>query len=123
MPTADAMHAGADVGHVGQLEQALHGAVFAVGPVQHRKHDVEAEAGDHRVVDVVAIRARTRRSIVSSVSSLGMRDQHRFAARPQRRGRRCTRACSMTSAAEIAVGARSAIVQRPSFSMRIGSGS
>ena len=33
------------------------------------------------------------------------------------------RACSMTSAADIAVGAFSASAQRPSFSMRIGTGS
>ena len=33
-------HAGADVGHVGQLQQALHRAVLAVRAVQHRKDDV-----------------------------------------------------------------------------------
>ena len=35
-------HAGADVGHVGQLEQALHRAVLAVRPVQHREDHVDA---------------------------------------------------------------------------------
>jgi len=37
-------HAGPDVGHVGELEQALHGAVLAVGAVEHRKHHVHARA-------------------------------------------------------------------------------
>ena len=32
-------HAGADVGHAGQLEQALHGAVLAHRPVEQRQHD------------------------------------------------------------------------------------
>ena len=41
-------HAGAHVGHGGQFQQALHRAVFAERSVQHREHDVEAEAGDDR---------------------------------------------------------------------------
>ncbi len=40
--------AGADVGHVGELEQALDRAVFAVRSVQHRKDDVEVEARHRR---------------------------------------------------------------------------
>ncbi len=34
-------HAGAHVGHAGQLEEALHGAVLAEGPVQQREDDVD----------------------------------------------------------------------------------
>ena len=40
--------AGADVGHVGEFEQALNRAVFAVRTVEHRKNDVEVEARHRR---------------------------------------------------------------------------
>ena len=46
-------HARADVRQVGELEQALHGAVLAVGTVQQRQHDVDVERA--------ASRARPRR--------------------------------------------------------------
>jgi hypothetical protein len=39
----------AHVGHVGQLEQSLNGAVLAVGPVQHGEDDVQVQAGDDRI--------------------------------------------------------------------------
>ena len=51
-----------------------------------------------------------------------MRHEVRFAPRANR-ACRFEPHCSMTSAAEIAVGALSASVQRPSFSMRMGTGS
>ena len=38
-----AEHAGADVGHVGELQQPLHGAVLAVRAVEHREDHVDAE--------------------------------------------------------------------------------
>ena len=47
--------AGADVGQVGELEQALHRAVFAVGPVEEREHDVDVERAARR-----ELRARRR---------------------------------------------------------------
>ena len=43
MHSADARTPDADVGHVEQLEQALHRAVLAERAVQHREHDVGAE--------------------------------------------------------------------------------
>ena len=36
-------HARADVRQVGELEQALHGAVLPVGTVEQREHDVDVE--------------------------------------------------------------------------------
>ena len=41
-------HAAADIGDVGELEQPLHRAVFAIRTVQHREDHVETEAGHHR---------------------------------------------------------------------------
>ena len=41
-------HAGADVGHVEQLEQALDGAVLAERPVQDGEHGVGAEQARRR---------------------------------------------------------------------------
>ena len=35
--------AGADVGFAGELEEPLHGAVFAEGAVQHGEEDIDAE--------------------------------------------------------------------------------
>ena len=40
-----AEHTGTDVRHVGQLEQTLHGAVLAEGPVQDWDHDVDIREG------------------------------------------------------------------------------
>ena len=42
MPTAEASTPQPTYGDVGQLEQALHRAVFAVGAVEDREDDVEA---------------------------------------------------------------------------------
>ena len=48
MHSAEAEHARADVGHAGELEQALHRAVLAEGAVQHREHDVDVrDRGRH----------------------------------------------------------------------------
>ncbi len=41
-------HAAADIRHVGEFEQALHRAVLAVRPVQHREDHVEPDARDDR---------------------------------------------------------------------------
>ena len=41
--------AGADVRHVGELEQALNRAVLAVWPVQDGEDDVEMQTGDRRL--------------------------------------------------------------------------
>jgi hypothetical protein len=41
-------HARADVGYVGELEQTLNGAVFAVRTVQDRKDHVDVEPGHER---------------------------------------------------------------------------
>ena len=62
------------------------------------------------------------RLIERIVSSLG-RDT-RCTSRPVRICRAAsTRDCSMTSAAEVAIGGLSASAQRPSFSMRMATGS
>ena len=62
------------------------------------------------------------RSMVRIVSSLGRATM--WTSRPPRVGRAASRrACSITSAADTAVGWRSASDQRPSFSMRSGTGS
>ena len=36
-----AEHTGTDVGHIGQIKEALHGAVFAIGSVQNRENHVQ----------------------------------------------------------------------------------
>ena len=41
-------HAGADIRDVGQLEQTLHGPVFAIRTVQHRKDHVDDARMDGR---------------------------------------------------------------------------
>ena len=46
MQSADAVHARADVGHAGELEQPLHRAVLAERPVQHGEDDVDL--AEHR---------------------------------------------------------------------------
>ena len=55
MQSAEAATPGADVGHAGELEQALDGPVLAERPVQDRQHDVDraerlrrARVGEHR---------------------------------------------------------------------------
>ena len=48
MPAADASTPAPTYGNVGQLEQALDRAVFAVRAMQHRKHHVELERAEHR---------------------------------------------------------------------------
>jgi hypothetical protein len=64
----------------------------------------------------------TARSIDSSVSSLGRAIM--WTSRPGRAGRAASsRACSITAAADVAVGGRSASAHRPSFSMRMATGS
>ena len=64
----------------------------------------------------------SRRSTVISVSLDGYGANSE--SRPARTGRACvTRANWITSAADSATGGRSASVQRPSFSMRMGTGS
>ena len=103
-------HAGADVGDVRELEQALHGAVLAVRPVQHRKHDIEREARDDGPLRQVPIDGDER-------IPAGTRDHVRFECGSLRV--RCL-APRSTSAAERSVGGRSGSVHRPSFSMRIG---
>ena len=40
-------HAGADIRNVREFEQALHGAVLAVRPMQDREHHVDAERVEH----------------------------------------------------------------------------
>ena len=103
-------HAGADVRHVGELEQPLHRAVLAVRTVQHREHDVEREAGDDR-------RRSTRRSIVISVSPPGCAT--RCASRARSRGSRSSPRLDHVGRRHRARrGGGSA--QRPSFSIRIG---
>ena len=102
-------HAGADVRDVGELEQTLDRAVLAVRAVQHREDHVEVEAGDDRLPPDRACRTCADRSR-GCVSSLGRAT--RWTSRPPRTGRAASsRACSITSAADIAVGG--AIGDRP----------
>ena len=56
-------HAGTDIRNVGELQQALHRAVFAVGAVQHREHGIEPQCRERRVGSagvLVLTRRRTR---------------------------------------------------------------
>ena len=53
-------HAGADVRHVGELEQPLDRAVLAVGSVQDREDHVEVEAGHDRLSRAVRFAASDR---------------------------------------------------------------
>ena len=78
--------------------------------MKDRKHHVERKAGDRRVVA-----ALDRHDLFLA----GMRD--RCASRPPRPSRCavCARLCSMTSAADDEAGSRSAMIQRPSFSIRM----
>ena len=76
-------HAGADVRHVGQLEQPLDRAVLAVRSVQHRKDDVEVEAGDDAPGPV---RRRAAGAAIDREDRLLARPRHQvhFAAAAQR---------------------------------------
>ena len=104
-------HAGADVRHVRELEQALDRAVFAVRAVQHGKDDVEAEAGDDRAV----FAAIDREERVAA----RLRDEMRFA---RRLGQLFLAARWMTSAATVIEGGRAGSAHRPSFSIRMATG-
>ena len=102
-------HARADVGHVGQLEQALHRAVLAVGPVQHREDRRRGRAPRRR-----RSRGRlSRRRPFDREQRLlaGMRHQVRLAARDRLARPASCRALAMTSAADD--GGRRAVGDRP----------
>jgi hypothetical protein len=76
--------------------------------VQHGKHDIQADAGHFgRGIDVGAHAALDGQHGVFA----GVRDQMRFTARTYRSCRLRDGACSMTSAAEIDVGAL--VCERP----------
>ena len=62
-------HAGADVRHVQELQQALHGAVLAERAVQHREHGVRLE-------QPAAGRQRQRLSVVHPRAGALDRDRH-----------------------------------------------
>ena len=80
-------HAAADVGDVGQLEQALDRAVFAVRAVQHRKDDVEREARQRRGGFGLAVARRAAIDQHERVLARARRQEH-FAAAAQRASRR-----------------------------------
>ena len=77
-------HARADVGHVEQLEQALHGPVLAERAVQHREGDVGAE----QAAAGLELRAAGRRSVHaperSILQPLARRGRPRAGRRPPR---------------------------------------
>ena len=100
-----AEHARADVGHAGELEQALHAAVLAHRPVQHREDDVDAARG-----------APAERASVASPPGAGARRARRRASAWLRRARRGSRAAPSSSASSW----RS---QRPPLSMPTRTGS
>ena len=87
MPDRRRQHAGADVRHVGELEQPLHRAVLAEGAVQHGKHDVEAEAGHARVSSPLSAAAIDRDQRLVG----GVGDEVRLASRTDRMRRRQAR--------------------------------
>ena len=70
-PDGRRQDAGADVRHIGELEQPLDRSVFAVRAVQHGKHDVEPEAGHGRLRCITPIDGQER-------VATGMRDEMRF---------------------------------------------
>src|SRR5688572_8897534 len=72
-------HAAADVGQVGELEQALDGAVLAVGTVQDREDDVEAHALDDGALAVAALE---RRLAVAGAIGGAVDAEERLVARP-----------------------------------------
>src|ERR1019366_7428693 len=83
-------HARADVRHVGELEQPLHGAVLAVRTVEHGKHDVDGAAGDDRVRAIdrderVAVRIGDRVRLGPFVERLRFRGRDRLGGRLERR--------------------------------------
>ncbi len=114
-------HARADVGHVAQFEQPLHRAVLAVGAVQHREDHVERQPGDVRVLArgrLAGARSTRQQRLLARDAAPGTPRAPSGSTRPA-----SCRALAMTSAATTDVGGRSGIVQRPSRSMRIGTGS
>ena len=112
-------HAAADVGTLASSSRPWTVPSSPYGPcstgkMTSRPSPVTTAAGSAAPARPAAARS------VSSVSSLGCARATRFAAGARGARRRALRACSITSAAESAVGGRSASIQRPSFSMRIG---
>ena len=93
MQSAEASDAGADVRHAGQLEQALHRAVLAEGPVQHREDDVDAgergrdAAVGQRESDGASVAVRRPRAVPTGAPGVTPR-----AERPARRRGRSRRA-------------------------------
>ena len=79
-------HAGADVRHVGQLEQALDRPVFAVGSVQHRERDVEVQLANRGRVDVLVGPARAAREDQQGLVVCRARGHHHFAVAAERAG-------------------------------------
>ncbi len=77
MPDRGGEHARPDIRDVGELEQALHGAVLAVGSVQDRKDHVQRESRTATEAGVV-------RSMRISVSAPGCATQMRLVRRARR---------------------------------------
>jgi len=69
-------HAAADVGQVGELEQALHGAVLAVGTVEDREDDVQAHALHDGAAAVAAIDGAPAIGAVDAEERLVARPRH-----------------------------------------------
>ena len=86
MPDGRGEHAAADVGDIGQLEQALNRAVFAVRAVQHGEDHVERRVRSAPPAPRRRRRRATRRSTRTSVSSPGRGG--RKTSRPPRSARR-----------------------------------
>ena len=98
-----AQHARADVGQPGEIEQALHGAVFAKRAVQHGKHHIHAQR----------IRARIVRG--NERGDVGIGGEHHAFARAQH----FTQSAEAGSILCAAVPAS----QRPSLAMPMGTAS
>ena len=104
-------HAGAHVRHVGQFEKPLHGAVFAVRSVQYREDDIQRQAGDDGAGGLAVDRHQRVAARMRHEVRLAQRLARRTLRRPDHVGRRHER------------GGLRGSTQRPSFSMRIGTGS
>ena len=74
MPAALAQHAGTDVGHAGELEQSLDGAVLAVRAVQDGEDDVD---GGQELTGAVV--QRQQLTATARVGSQGQRRTRRVA--------------------------------------------
>ena len=102
-------------------------AGFGIGhPLEQAKDegtDSDPMRGKHNTLYSLSVTVAPEgpRSMVSSVSSPGLAG--RCTSRPLRPRDASARACSITSAADAAEGGRSGSTQRPSFSIRIGTGS